>query len=129
MSSHDWRQASIKGFVYSVAWFVIYYAVVFLADDSPSRAVYGMISSWWLALYISYVFRITWSSILPAAFLYLILRVLLYEPFGKLPAQALSLEYIGHLVASLLPFLSPIIINMMVRFMKERWTARFSIEG
>lgn len=112
------------GVLHFGVWAAAQLGVTYALSSSPSSYVYGLITAWWAALYVGYVFGIRFSAVLTAALLYVITVVIDHLlSMGFLYHDRPESFTVGMLIvytAQLLVLISPIIINHVVRTLNAR---------
>ncbi len=129
MTIRVWQWSIVGGAIYGIAWHLGEQGIVWLHDGAEARLVYGVISAWWLALYVSYVFELRWLHVLPAAITWLAVDLVTYEPVSKLPPLELSTEFVTLRLLNAVFALSPMAVSGLTRFGKERIVSRFGFNA
>jgi hypothetical protein len=119
-----WRKSLQNSSLYISAWVFGYGVMIVIFGHSPSRQAYGLLSGWWCALYVSYILSVNLRA---AAF-----ALLVYFCFGFLSVyfgwswlyhdlpHAVSVTCTFVLLVGGLVFVSPILLNSIVRFFLKR---------
>lgn len=120
-------QSITHAFVHIVAILSGYgLSALIAAEDKFS---YGAASGWWLSLYIGFVANVRWPAIMPFSILYIaFLLVDIFSNAGWFYTEGASSNPTGYFLLSLigLPiFVSPILLNEIVRRVQKRFAARF----
>ena len=126
-----WKKSAIDAFIHAAVWLLTYHIMVALAADSPSKAVYGILSGWWCTLYVGYVLKIDIR-----AFLILLLSVLLSElaafysgwNFYHDPPSEMSCDFALTMFAIGVGFASPILVNGVVTRILSWFSGRTAVE-
>lgn len=114
------KQSTIQAILHAVVWFGFQYLVLFLFKVSNSIDDFATISGWFAAVIFGYLWGISFKALLPiSAFYFVAAFVDFYAKTGffyeDIP-ETVSVELVILLFSGFLLFVSPIIINQLVRF-------------
>jgi hypothetical protein len=119
------RKALFGALLHSISWFTADFLATYSFSDSPSRLAYGLLCSWWAALYVGFVGRITLAS-LPLAFMIYAVVMCVYGVFkfdlihSKFLSQDSASLAIWLLLGALV-FITPIVVNYVVQTVLRRF--------
>ncbi|MGB9840802.1 hypothetical protein [Thermovenabulum sp.] len=99
---------------YLIVWAIVYFAVIKLFSDSPSKTAYGLLSGWWAGLYFSLLFEIKIND-LPiivgeVAFIFFICSIINKD-----------LRSFLRDIDEMILFVSPILISSSFNFVKSKY--------
>lgn len=103
----------IIGLSYYLIWYTLDRAFFVIASHSPSRIAYGMLSSWWAALYLCSYLEIKIKDIW-----YLIAPGIPYAAFLASRRHDVGYSMLGNLTF-LLFLLSPFLMNLLLSILKK----------
>lgn len=112
--------------IHYAIWIGVTYVIEAVFSYSPARGAYGAISAWWATLYVGYLSRIGTSALIPIAAVVVILDVIglnaitLAMPDGSVPTLSLVFPLI--VIGQAVTLMSPVFINIVVRFTLGRFS-------
>jgi hypothetical protein len=115
-----------EALIHAFAWGGTAICVVAIFQHSDARLAYALLSGWWAALYVGHLGRVRLAAALPAAFLYAVARgvdslcgfqVLYHDSPSRLSPSFAAGTVLGTLV-----FISPIVVNAVVRTIRDSST-------
>ncbi|HEY3785520.1 MAG TPA: hypothetical protein VGL55_09590 [Steroidobacteraceae bacterium] len=115
---------NVLGVVHAALWIAALVAVDLIFSDTPSRAGYGLLCSWWVTLYVALLLRTTWRAL--PAFLGLMVVALVVDAargtgFLYHDAPPISSPSFLVLAAGLLVlWASPIVVNEIATRVRDR---------
>lgn len=120
----QYREAILKSLLHALAWVLAYVLVIYVFDYSPSKQAYGLLSGWWCALYVGYIFNIQFRTTIVARIAYVLVGLLtaslaapwVSHDWSSVPAADKILYDAVHSVV----ILSPIAINTIIILLKKR---------
>lgn len=115
----------IDQLIYYSAWFTGYLGTTLLFSSSHCYHSYGLLSGWWCALFISYLFRIQFYTLIPLIITYLCIVISSYafdfNWFYRDPPTEFSIFFLLILFAQSLLFVSPLLVTLFIRYsIKQR---------
>ena len=113
----------LQGLTHCVFWVIGFLVASKLMTHSEARIAYGYLTGWWAALYFGYIGKFNISSSVSAFIIYFctgIIAVFFGWPwfYKGLPAS-LTHQYLLILAVGGAVFVSPILINLIVRKIVE----------
>ena len=113
----------LQGLAHCVFWVIGFLVASKLMTHSEARIAYGYLTGWWAALYFGYIGKFNISSSVSAFIIYFctgIIAVFFGWPwfYKGLPAS-LTHQYLLILAVGGAVFVSPILINLIVRKIVE----------
>ncbi|MDD8030659.1 MAG: hypothetical protein PHQ25_01500 [Acidobacteriota bacterium] len=99
---------------YISIWIIIYFGMIQIFSDSPSRVAYGLLSGWWAALCFSLVLEIKIKD-LPLIMVFVVFISFLGSIFNKSLSSFLSN------IDELVLFLSPMILSSFIYLIKSKY--------
>lgn len=113
------REWLVEPLIHLSAWIAGYQGTHLLLAGTSSVAAYASLSAWWLALYAGYVLSVKLKACVPLFIGYLIVSGgslwLGYEWFFHDPPESLGLWLLVIAGGQALIFVSPVVINFLVR--------------
>jgi hypothetical protein len=114
----------IGAVTHGLAWVIGYFLLALFFSDSPCRSAYGLLSGWYLALYVDFIANVSLgASLLAALFFYGLLVVAMAQGwqwfFHDASAKLSGVDYLLAIVPAL-GFTSPILLNAFVRYAMAR---------
>lgn len=110
-SMADMRAAVIQATLHFAAWVLPALVVGAVFGHSESRLAYGLLSGWWAALYLGYVFAVRIKSIVLSVLFYILVVVIdWYFDLGLFHDSTLLVSLLG-----LMAYISPILLNAAMR--------------
>jgi hypothetical protein len=114
----------IQGVAHTVFWLLGIFAALQLMAHSDARIGYGYLIGWWGALYCGFITNVKLPSSIVAFLIYLTVGILSvffdWSWFYKGLPESLSIQYVITVVFGGVVFVSPILVNAMVRFVKKK---------
>lgn len=118
-------KSTLQGVAHSILWVAGIFAAAKLMEHSEARTAYGYLIGWWAALYFGYIGKFKIGSSVSAFIIYFctgILAVFLrWSWFYKGLPESVTLQYIIVLVIGGAVFVSPILINSIIRLIVSRF--------
>ena len=116
---------NILGTVHAALWIATLFAIELIFNASPSRAGYGLLSAWWVTLYVALLLRTTWRAL--PVFLGLMVFALIIDDLAGTGFMYHDAPPIGTgtfllvLAGSLLMWASPMAVNEMAIRVRDRF--------
>lgn len=114
----------MQGIAHSALWVIGIFSASQLMEHREARMAYGYLTGWWVALYFGYIGRLKVTSSVSALIIYFgvgIAAVFLdWSWFYKDLPRSVNLRYILVLVVGGVVFISPILINSIIRLFAEK---------
>lgn len=118
------QRGIVQAAVHTGVWVLAAVSVGMALRHSDARLAYSLLSGWWAALYAGYVFGVRTLALPASAVLYLLARIgdsglglgLLYHDPPKFPSS----EFLVVVLLGYLLFVSPILLNELVRLKYPR---------
>jgi hypothetical protein len=115
---------NVLGAVHAILWVAVLAFVEVTFSESPSRAAYGLLCSWWITLYLASLLRTTWRALpvfLGILVIALVIDVIKGTSFLYHDAPPIgSARFCVVLAGLLLMWASPIVINQIASNVRDR---------
>lgn len=108
----------VKAVIHLAAWIGVGFLVGVVFADSPARLAYALLSGWWAALYVGFVFTVSTREIMLSVIFYgLIVAADMHFSWGLFhdPPGEFSLSALVFFLPGLMIYISPILLNALVR--------------
>ena len=115
---NKWSLAIVHSVIHITMWIVSILVINFIMAHSDARLAYGIISGWWLSLYVGYIIRIELRTAYLVGAFYIVCGVLAvlfgWQWFYSDIPTTITVLFMFRLVSGALLFASPIILNIIV---------------
>jgi hypothetical protein len=110
------------------AWLCACALILYIFQHSTSKYVYAVISGWWCALYVGYIFKIGFGSCAIAFMFYLCYEIVVIIVFGSEwlyhdISGGLDFSLFLRIVSRDIIFISPVFANAAVQYAKHKISA------